>query len=123
MVKKFEQLIENLKRPRNYSTNKQTTNSYLRDVGMTRDSLENGVNVKISDTDRIDFLADLYGIDYGEPEKKLYEDNCVPNENGVCARMVWCGVVCRCSVGEKSQRKTEENGEAGASSKEKKRAL
>ena len=51
IVKKFEQLIENFKRPRKYSTNKQTTNSYLRDVGVIRDSLENEVNVKSSDTD------------------------------------------------------------------------
>ena len=38
----------------------------------------------------------LYGIEYGEVEKNLYEDNCKPvNVDGelICLRLRWCGGV------------------------------
>ena len=58
-------------------------------VNDLRKSLECGLD--IFGENRIETLKTDLGLVYGEEERLLYEDNCIPNSDGVCPRSRWCG--------------------------------
>ena len=40
--------------------------------------LENGVDIKCSDTERIEYMQEIFGVAEGDDELLLYKDNCKP---------------------------------------------
>ena len=90
MVKKFSKLLENFKKLMKYTAS-QHGEEFYKKLQLIRDSLKDGVDILTPDSKRIEELEELYGVDYGEEEVKLYTDNCIRDETKACPRKRWCG--------------------------------
>ena len=53
--------------------------------------LENGFDIRGSDTNVIKNVQKETGVKETSAEDVLYKDNCVPDEKGVCPRRRWNG--------------------------------
>ena len=92
MEKRFTTLIEDFIRIKNWPVRHQSKQSDVEKIASMNKTLENGLDVKTADEERLIYLVSLYGVEYKEPEEKLCKDNCVADdETGICTRRLWCG--------------------------------
>ena len=70
----------------------QSKEAYLEKVANMKKTLDNGVDIMAKTDEQIANLVTLYGVEFGEDERILYKDNCLPDEEtGICPRLRWCG--------------------------------
>ena len=91
--KKFKQLFKDFDNLRYSSVDRQKATSWTNGANKVVNVLDNGVEIKATGASVIQDIEDRYGVEEGDWERKLYEDNCVCGPNGKCSRLVWCGGV------------------------------
>ena len=56
-------------------------------------NLDNGFDIIAKDEEAKDWMIVEFGIEFGQEEQELYDDNCVPDDSGKCPRKRWVGGV------------------------------
>ena len=83
MVTKLVETYDQLAR----TDEKKRGDSWKRRIRELADKLNHGFDIKANDEKTIQACVDEYGVEPGEDELFLYEDNCT----GDCPRLRWCG--------------------------------
>jgi hypothetical protein len=81
--KKLDNQIQNLDKLKHTNLSKRGP-SWVKNVKQLLIDLDNGFDLRSTHQASIDLLSEEFEIDVGEDEELLYQDNCVPGEDGKC---------------------------------------
>ena len=88
-MSKFSTWLTNFDILKKWPEARKTQNAYKNKVAELEKVLKNGVD--IFSEQQITILETDLGIEYGDEERELYEDNCkVDEESKLCKRIRWC---------------------------------
>ena len=80
--------IDKLKK---YPKSRQQTQKFQEDLNSIKSTLQNGFDIRCTDSDRIRTSQKHFKVNMAQPEEDLWKDNCVPTGDAPCVRNMWCG--------------------------------
>ena len=89
--KKVSSLVNDTKTLRKVNVSRHTSKPFQDKLNTLKKNLRNGFDIRCHDVDRLRELTKMFKIKMLQPEEDLWNDNCIPNNAGVCERKIYCG--------------------------------